>query len=1254
MIHLKRRYWFLLALGALIVLLAAGASVLLETQAGLRWAVHMAESYSGGMVKVDTASGRLAGPFSLDRVRITVPGVEIDVRHVEIDWHPSGLLAGQVRVSTLEGQGIVIRPREASPANAVAAASASSPTAVLPPGISLPLHIHVTRARLRDVDWKGPNRTLHLDRLDFSADADSRTLRVARLTARSPRLALSGTARAAPHGRWAVHADLSVQVQPEGYPEIAGRTVVEGALGGTLRLHQTLDRPFPADLRARITDLFGTPHGKGTLQLARLDPHRINALWPRLEAGANLAFAGGPGHFTIHGTLNDKRILPRRQVRINLAGGLDGDTLRLDHLDLALGGSPTRLTVRGTLGLRPPYRADATLAWQALQWPLDAARPMASAPSGGAHLQGTPTDWALELRTLVRARGTPQGRLALSLHGNRQRIDIGALAATWLDGTLAGSGRLGVEGKMPFRLSLRGRGLDLAGVSRHIAGKAGFDLQASGGLAPLRGRMKLTHLSGEVRGHALSGHAAVAYAGQVLDVQALKFAAGDNSFAASGRWGRTLLLDWRFDAPKLGEIAPGLQGHVQGHGRFAGTLAKPHVKADLQAADLKWKSLGLGQARLQADLEVGPKPAGSLQLHAEHITRGALEISRVEALLEGPASRQTFALAVASNRGDIELSGTGRLEKNRWRGQLVSSRLQPLKAAAFQLESPAALELGAGGNRLARSCWHDPRGRGFCLSGHSRAASWGAELSLDALPLTLANAYLDGSTVLEGSLDGYLKASGGGKQALALVGEMHSGAGSVTRDVAGKAQHFAFSEAGLEARFDGTLAQARLGIVLEDGSMLDTALDVPWRNNTQPTGDLKLVAHLKDLSGIGALTPALGNVKGRMDADFEVHGSLDAPHFKGYLQVSGFWAHLTRFGTRITRSELRVQGAGKVLKLKGELHDAKKGRLGIDGTLAHDAQWQLDARIEGKGFHAANIPEAHATVSPDITLKVRDHAITVNGSVVVPEAEIQPPHFSGAVSPSPDLVVVGRSTRKATPWTVTASLTIKLGEHVHFSGYGLSARMGGGLTIHDSPGELTTASGEIKILDGEYKAYGQDLTIQRGRVLFSGGPISNPGLDIRAVRTVGAVTAGLQVTGTLRNPSLQVFSDPPMSRSNALAYLLFGHGMEQTTGSEQSTVNQAANALGIAGGTYLAKAVGKSVGIDTVSVENASPYETSANQASLFLGKYLSPRLYVSYGIGIYQPINLLRIRYTLSRHWALEAESGTFSGADILYTIGH
>jgi translocation and assembly module TamB len=52
------------------------------------------------------------------------------------------------------------------------------------------------------------------------------------------------------------------------------------------------------------------------------------------------------------------------------------------------------------------------------------------------------------------------------------------------------------------------------------------------------------------------------------------------------------------------------------------------------------------------------------------------------------------------------------------------------------------------------------------------------------------------------------------------------------------------------------------------------------------------------------------------------------------------------------------------------------------------------------------------------------------------------------------------------------------------------------------------------------------------------------------------------------------------------------------------------------------------------------------------LGKHLSPRLYIGYGIGIFERFNAFRMRYTLSKHWNLQAETGLESGADLFYTL--
>ena len=49
---------------------------------------------------------------------------------------------------------------------------------------------------------------------------------------------------------------------------------------------------------------------------------------------------------------------------------------------------------------------------------------------------------------------------------------------------------------------------------------------------------------------------------------------------------------------------------------------------------------------------------------------------------------------------------------------------------------------------------------------------------------------------------------------------------------------------------------------------------------------------------------------------------------------------------------------------------------------------------------------------------------------------------------------------------------------------------------------------------------------------------------------------------------------------------------------------------------------------------------------------YLSPSLYVSYGIGLFDPISTLRLRYLLSERWTLQAETGAETGADVVFKV--
>src|SRR5262245_4498644 len=79
----------------------------------------------------------------------------------------------------------------------------------------------------------------------------------------------------------------------------------------------------------------------------------------------------------------------------------------------------------------------------------------------------------------------------------------------------------------------------------------------------------------------------------------------------------------------------------------------------------------------------------------------------------------------------------------------------------------------------------------------------------------------------------------------------------------------------------------------------------------------------------------------------------------------------------------------------------------------------------------------------------------------------------------------------------------------------------------------------------------------------------------------------------------------------------------------------------------LAAQLGNKIGIPDISVES-----DLSNETSLVLGKYLSPRLYLSYGISLTESINTVKMRYTLDDRWTIKTEAGKERSADLVYTI--
>jgi translocation and assembly module TamB len=235
--------------------------------------------------------------------------------------------------------------------------------------------------------------------------------------------------------------------------------------------------------------------------------------------------------------------------------------------------------------------------------------------------------------------------------------------------------------------------------------------------------------------------------------------------------------------------------------------------------------------------------------------------------------------------------------------------------------------------------------------------------------------------------------------------------------------------------------------------------------------------------------------------------------------------------------------------------------------------------------------------------------------------------------------------------TVRSEIRIDMGNDVRVDAFGLQGRITGGVGTTVATGLTPIGRGEVSVVDGRYEAYGQKLDITRGRLLFDASPLDDPTLDIEAQRKLETVKVGMNVRGTLRSPRLTFFSDPSMPQTQIVSYLLVGKGIDTMQSSDTATMSSARDTLTLQGGGLLASQLGRRLGLEEVGVESSIESSGEKN-AALVLGKFLSPRLFISYGISLTESINTLKLRYTISDRWVLKMEAGENQSADAEYTI--
>ena len=796
--------------------------------------------------------------------------------------------------------------------------------------------------------------------------------------------------------------------------------------------------------------------------------------------------------------------------------------------------------------------------------------------------------------------------------------------------------------------SLAGRvtGINPGALREDLPGSIGFAFAADGRGFTGRGDLSVgfSNLSGKLRGVAASGWGTVTHSGAAWSFSNVRVGLGTASLALDGRVDEQVDLRFAVATHDLSLLAPGARGELKTSGSLHGTLADPVVVAVAHGSGFEYQGVKLGA--LDADINFNPGAAAQESKIDARLHELSYEGRTVDSLalsLSGPPAAYQLHAAASTTGLTVSAQASGAYQHGLFQGRLEALNIAGGEQLHLTLERPVDLTLSAAHARVGWLCVVGTPGS-ICADGDWSPAAWSGTLMANQMPLNTLTAGMTPEVEYLGTITALARLSGSANTAVqGTLRAQLSDAELVHKLASHKVEHTRIGSGTITAVATAAQVSAQAdvgdtGVGTIHGQLHIQRTAAAWQD--MPLGG-ELHAHTAELGLISLYVPDIDRAAGELDADLNATGTLGAPTVSGVVKV--------------TNGEIDVYQVN--LSLREVALQARLGDRGIDfsgsaraGTGSVSASGHLEWRqllpygkfhLQGANLRVADVPEAQIDASPDLDFAVDGRRIEVSGKVTVPYAKIQPKDITNAVRASPDEVIVGAEPENAAErFEVVSTITLVLGDHVNLDAMGLTARLTGNVTIRSGYERITRGTGELSVAEGNYTAYARRLDIQRGRLIFTGGAIDDPGIDVRAQKQFPDVTAGVNVRGTLLQPHMSFFSDPPLPQSQIVSLILAGGSLNSAQNSSNAALGQ--------GAALLAAELGPRVGLPDVSLET----DPVANETSLVLGRYLSPRLYVSYGVSLTEQLNVFKMRYTLGDHWTIRSEMGTARGADLVYSI--
>ncbi|KFK92576.1 MULTISPECIES: translocation/assembly module TamB domain-containing protein [unclassified Serratia (in: enterobacteria)] len=1239
----------------LLFLLIGAVAFLLGTTTGLHMVINGAVRWVPGL-EIAAVSGGWRD-LTLKGVKYQMPGVAVNAGQFHLSLDLACLRHSSLCINALTAQDVDVVVKTAEIPPSAPAPATSEPLTDL----STPYPITLRMLALNNVKVSVDDTAIALGEFQTGAHWQQRAFTLQPTLIRSLLVALPKTP--------ALAADALT-------PKKAEATPAEKPLAETLRalfskplLPELPEIHLPLDLtiekisgeQLRLTGDNDVSITSLLLQLSTQDQHvqldsfDVKSPQGSLSAKGQATLSGNwPVAMTVNSALNIEP-LKGEKVKLNISGALREELKLVLNLSGPVSAQLDAQTQLAQAGL--PLAM--TLQSQRLKWPLT-GEAQYQVNDLRLRLNGSAADYALSTRANFQGQDLPPAAITLDGKGNLEQFRLERLRLAALQGNTDLTALVDWSKAISWTSQLTLSGINTAKQwpewPARLDGKITTRGSVHGGSWQLQ--VPVLQLDGNVKQNKVSARGTLSgnAAGQ-WRIPGIELALGRNTLSAKGQLdAQNWNLDANIDAPRLDGALPGLGGTVKGQLKLRGNLQAPQLLADLTALGLQWQALHINRVKVDGDVRSADQIQGQLTIRVEQLKQDALQVNLLTLDARGSERQHRLQLNVDGKpvSGQLQLTGSFDRQQQRWRGDLNNTRFDT-PVGEWRLTRAIALDYLNTQQRISIGphCWQNPNAE-LCVPRTIEAGASGqASVVLNRFDLAMIKPFLGPDTALSGAFSGRAEVSwqpGGAlpQARVSLVGNRVK----VVQQMQGSALPIAFETLNLNAGMNNGRVQADWLIKLVNNGQFNGNVQIA---DPQVRRNISGNVNITNIS-MELLKPLLTQgekASGMLNANLQLSGSAQRPLVFGRLaldkaMITGHWMPFD-----MTEGRLAVNFNGMTSTLEGLL-STTHGQL----NLAGDADWHdikaWRARIAAKGnkLRVTIPPMVRIDVSPDLVFEATPQLFSLNGSVDIPWARITVQELpESAVGVSRDEVMLDNQLKPIQPATaaipINSNLMVRIGNDVRLDAFGLKAVLRGNLRVLQDQNGLGL-NGHIDIPSGRFHAYGQDLIVRKGQLLFSGPP-DQPLLNIEAIRnpdaTQDGVVAGVRVTGMADAPRLDVFSDPTLSQQEALSYLLRGQGLG-ATGADGNAMTSMLIGMGVAQSGQLVGKIGEAFGVSNLALDT----EGVGDSSQVVVSGYVLPGLQVKYGVGIFDSLATLTLRYRLMPRLYLEAVSGIDQALDVLY----